>query len=79
MITSGVIQGCSLSGSLFAIAMNPFFALAESYLKASVAGEIGGCADDVGVVVNDLRHLIAICAIFEDLEACSGLTLKPVK
>lgn len=63
-IESGVIQGCSLSGSLFALAMNAFFAITSALVSSCRAGVVGGCADDVGVVFKSLVHLVPLSENF---------------
>lgn len=79
MVTSGVIQGCSLSGSLFAMDMNVFLALAHALFAHSSAGVIAGCAHDIGLVSNSLVHLKLLSTIFAMFSGASGLFLKPPK
>ena len=40
---------------------------------------IRACADDMGVAIRRLEHLLLFYKIFDDFKKVSGLTLKPAK
>ena len=89
LIMSGIIQGCPLSGTLFALSSHPLLAFIEEYLKQ--AGDkyndelfqghslAQACADDIGTVVAAMPMLSALAQPFAVMEAAAGLTLKPSK
>eukprot|EP00959_Pyramimonas_sp_CCMP1952_P047465 990547-Pyramimonas_sp.AAC.1 len=64
MVTAGIAQGCPLSGSLWAVAMNPFVAHMEEILAKWESSVVGVCADDVGTVVQDRRLLLRYRRVF---------------
>ena len=45
---TGVIQGCALSGSLFAIAMDPILRWVKASINLVGFGIVRACADDIG-------------------------------
>eukprot|EP00959_Pyramimonas_sp_CCMP1952_P460342 9479693-Pyramimonas_sp.AAC.1 len=63
-VLAGVAQGCLLSGSLWAVAMNPFVLHMESIISVFTSSALGVCADDVGVVVQDCRILSRLWRVF---------------
>ena len=48
-------------------------------MEDSGLGHVGGCADDAGICIRELRSLIPIHDIFDKYRLLSGLTLKPAK
>eukprot|EP00959_Pyramimonas_sp_CCMP1952_P378155 7921582-Pyramimonas_sp.AAC.1 len=56
-ITAGVPQGCPLSGSLWALGFDPFLRHLVAPFPSKEAATLGACADDVGVVLNQIRFL----------------------
>ena len=43
------------------------------------AGIVRACADDIGIVLKQLKHLKIIYPIFSDCKTHAGLALKPPK
>ena len=79
IITSGVLQGCPLSGALFAIATNSaILMLIHSSLLGGPA-EVRACADDIGITIPQLKRITALVEPFKRIEAAFGLRLKPRK
>ena len=76
---SGVIQGCPLSGSLFAIAMDPVLRLMLQKIEQRDLGHVRACADDIGIVLRSLSSLSVLAPIFNLTVLASGLDLKPAK
>lgn len=78
-ITSGIKQGCPLSGSIFAIAADP---LIRAYLAATTmqSSRIGVFADDIALALRHLdRHLGIVMHLFRRWRGASGLSLKVSK
>jgi len=78
-ICSGVLQGCPLSGLIFAIVADPGMSAFDEAINKSKVGCVRACADDVGAALKTIWGLLPMKDIFDDLEACAGLTLKPKK
>ena len=76
---SGVLQGCPASAFLFNNAIDPFLASFDKALRMRHAGIFKACADDIGVVLKQLKHLKVIYPIFSDCKTHAGLALKPPK
>ena len=76
---SGVIQGCPLSGSLFAIALDPVLSLMNKKIEQRDLGHVRACADDIGIVLRSLSSLTVLFPIFNSTVLASGLDLKPAK
>ena len=74
---SGVIQGCPASAFLFNNAIDPFLASFDKALRSRHAGIVRACADDIGIVLKQLKHLRIIHLIFNDCKSHAGLALKP--
>eukprot|EP00973_Karenia_brevis_P032189 4437897-Karenia_brevis.AAC.1 len=51
VVKAGILQGCPLSGTLFAIAADPFFVMFKQRIVHPQKGLVLGCADDVGCVL----------------------------
>ncbi len=47
-VDCGVLQGCPLSGTLSAVALNPFLEVLDSIFQRPGFGIIRACADDLG-------------------------------
>ena len=56
-ILSGILQGCGMSGSLFALVFDPFLVALHSSLDVLDKGTTRGCADDVGIALRKLRDI----------------------
>ena len=83
LILSGVLQGCPLSGSLFVLAMDPVLGLIDQKVQQAPLGKasgfVGGCADDVGAVVDEKEKLCGIACAFKAIKILTGLSLKHKK
>lgn len=78
-ILSGIRQGCPLSGTIFAICLEPFvrWCLARPVFQAS---RLFAYADDVAIVMRRLAEQLGpLTEALLDWEAVTGLTLKPSK
>ena len=78
-ITAGVLQGCPLSGFLFAIAINPILKWIHREVQVPDLGRARACADDLGASLRKLSTLTVLHRIFVAAQRVSGLTLKPKK
>ena len=76
---SGVLQGCPLSGSIFAIIMNPFLVHFENKIEIKKKGVVRACADDIGMVLRSVSDLVSAHAVFSRAKRFAGLALKPAK
>ena len=74
-ITSGIKQGCPVSGSLWCLVFDPII----KYL-VELVGEVGSFsafADDIGVSVGDIiRALLIIVPVLGPIEAATCLKLN---
>jgi hypothetical protein len=78
-ILSGVIQGCPLSGMLFAMAVDPFLRKMLVETETPLAAVVRACADDVGAALSGIEALVILKPTFDDARRFAGLTLKPRK
>ena len=78
-IVSGVLQGCPLSGMLFAIAIDPFLRSITSSIDEKRIGATRACADDIAVALASLYGLCELFPCFDAAEKLAGLSLKPKK
>jgi hypothetical protein len=79
LLSSGIKQGCPMSGSLFALAIDP---LIRYLLHTSVLGSIciTAFADDIAIVVANLFTMLpGILAIFSKWALASSLCLNSEK
>ncbi len=77
--SSGIKQGCPASGSLFAIALDPFLRLLCLRLPGPVS-IVSAFADDMGIVTRDLlRGLEIIAELTALLRAATAMRLNPSK
>ena len=75
-ILAGILQGCGLSGSLFALAFDPFLVVLEESIDSRKVGQTRTCADDVGSVSKALGHLKRIAIVFGWASECASLNLN---
>ena len=70
LVNSGVVQGCSLSGLLFAIAINPFLAEMVNKIDNRDFGVTRACADDIGVCPEVFAHAECFATLFLKIPKC---------
>ena len=76
-LASGVQQGCPLAGVLFVLSFDP----CVRWLSQTLEG-IGvplACADDVLVILKQVRAMSFVQHIFDNLKTATGLMLSPTK
>ena len=78
-ILAGVLQGCPLSGMLFAIVMDPFLVKLDAELCRPQLGTVRACADDVGAALRHLSSLRIAKCTFDAAREVANLCLKPTK
>eukprot|EP00959_Pyramimonas_sp_CCMP1952_P206084 4309568-Pyramimonas_sp.AAC.1 len=80
LINSGVMQGCPLSGSLWAFGMDPIIRSLELALPPDPCdGSLGGCADDLGAVLSKFVYLTRLFPSFASASRLASLHLNPLK
>ena len=77
LIESGVIQGCPLSGTLFALAADPLLRAIHFLLQPEEICR--AFADDIAVALASLNSIIPLCTLFNEFEDISALTLGTAK
>ncbi|CAK0905106.1 unnamed protein product, partial [Prorocentrum cordatum] len=75
-VTSGIVQGCSLSGSLYAAATAPFLVDLQLQLEAPRKGIARACADDIGAAIRDIPSLSILADIMLLAERFATLSLR---
>ena len=78
VILSGILQGCPLSGSLFAISGEPFL-LGLTKIDKAHGSLTRACADDHGQALPKLDVLKPVLAVFRRMTSLSGMELNPLK
>ena len=78
-ILSGVLQGCPLSGMLFALVMDPFLRCMKTTIQDKGLAQVRACADDVGAALKSVHVLKLFEPIFETAAVTANLRLKPKK
>ena len=78
-VLSGVLQGCPLSGMIFAFAIDPFLRKLSSEVDDADVGCTRACADDVGGALSCIAVLPIYKSTFDLAATLAGLTLKPKK
>ena len=73
-ITSGIKQGCPMSGSLWCIVLDPVIRALVELVKE--VGSLSAFADDIGVSVGDIiSALLILVPILGPIEAATCLKL----
>ena len=75
-ILSGIIQGCPLAGTCFALAMDPFLQKFKLKIEDSGHGHVRACADDIGAALRSLHVGRVLAEVFQGAERFAGLMLK---
>ncbi|CAK0807904.1 unnamed protein product [Prorocentrum cordatum] len=75
-VTSGIVQGCSLSGSLYAAATAPFLVDLQRQLEAPRRGIARACADDIGAAIRAILSLSILADIMLLAERFATLSLR---
>ena len=75
---SGILQGCPLSGSLWALCMDPIVRAMDAICTCDV-GILTACADDLGLLLHSLGTLPQIAQVFMDACRLARLSLAPRK
>ena len=76
---SGVLQGCTASGFLFDVGLDPFLEMMDEKITIPGRGIVRACADDIGAALRDFRELRHLYEPFDIAACCAGLTLQPTK
>lgn len=77
--TSGIAQGCPLSGVLVVSAMGPIGRRIRSTLRAARAGMLRQCADDIALLLRSICYLRMLEPVFSDAGRFAGVHLKQEK
>ena len=74
---SGIKQGCPMSGSIFALCIDPLIRCIQPFCPTVI---MRAFADDIGIAIASIFDSLAIlCRIFRHFGPISGLFLKPPK
>ena len=75
----GSLQGCPLSGFVYAVSTQPLAERMRCTVDLKGLGTTRICADDVGAAVLELSTLREYANTFDYMQKCAGLRLKPRK
>ncbi|CAK0826931.1 unnamed protein product, partial [Prorocentrum cordatum] len=78
-IQSGIIQGCALSGTLYALSTAVFLVDLASRVEAAGLGLVRACADDIGGTLLAIRHLVHVYRVMQMASDMANLALKVSK
>ncbi|CAK0822839.1 unnamed protein product, partial [Prorocentrum cordatum] len=76
---SGIIQGCALSGTLYALSTAVFLVDLASRVEAAGLGLVRACADDIGGTLLSIRHLVQVYQVMKLASDMANLALKVSK
>ena len=79
LATSGVAQGCPLSGLLFVAALDPFGVWLHEVLQRRAVGIVKACVDDLNILVRSASFAGVVAEPLLGAAAVAGLQLKPAK
>ena len=77
IIISGILQGCPMSGTIFAWCLNP--CLNNMVRAVQGNGLVRACADDIALVLRSLRFIIVIAAVYRVIGELTLMQVKPKK
>eukprot|EP00959_Pyramimonas_sp_CCMP1952_P201813 4220128-Pyramimonas_sp.AAC.1 len=75
-VRSGIIQGCALSGSLYAIASSTFLYHLVRVIEETGRGLVRACADDIGGTLQSIEDLAWVALVMREAELVANLVLK---
>ncbi|CAK0850757.1 unnamed protein product, partial [Prorocentrum cordatum] len=75
-VRSGIIQGCALSGSLYAIASSTFLYHLVRVIEEAGRGLARACADDIGGTLKSIEDLAWVALAMREAELVANLVLK---
>ncbi|CAK0846616.1 unnamed protein product, partial [Prorocentrum cordatum] len=78
-IQSGIIQGCAVSGTLYALGTAVFLIDLASRVEAAGLGLVRACADDIGGTLLAIRHLVHVYRVMQMASDLANLALKVSK
>ncbi|CAK0857630.1 unnamed protein product, partial [Prorocentrum cordatum] len=78
-IQSGIIQGCALSGTLYALSTAVFLVDLASRVEAAGLGLVRACADDIAGTLLAIRHLVHVYRVMKMASDMANLALKVSK
>ena len=76
-ISSGVLQGCPGSGTVYTVATDFILNAISAVTDKVQRGIFRACADDVALALPSLCALIPVHNIYEEAESLTHLVLKP--
>ena len=76
---SGLLQGSPPSGSLFVLAINPLLIALQGVPPNNQQVVVTACADDIGIVLQELCSASRVAELFAVLEKQPALQLKAAK
>ena len=75
-VGAGVLQGCPLSGLLFALASDAILNSISKLLSESSGGAVAACADDIAIAIKSIAITTALSVASQKIERISKLALS---